>query len=590
MPDYYGNNLYISTHPLPEGNMTLEIYTDNLCTMLSEEMNLEAYILNLYNYYGYNNQGQKVAEQYAEAIETWNEKMSVYKICQPCRAYNFYYDQNHNSHDHRRFLENDGEGEEQERFNCYDDAGYTNVNQCYKFETKTQMEPAYEADLSLADDQGSILKIHAFGKTYGRGGYSTPYVGYWDFDITPEQMMYLSFGSIVVVWIAMLLFFHQRHSKKCKKIPSEMGDSFYDDGEYDSDDSDSTRVSDYSKGSDWSNRSDCPKNVYSPPTIELSDTAYSQPEVAVDRSGMKSFESTDEDVARTHSINPIDTADLSAKGCCTRQPVGINLSESEMKGFATLDEGINSFEHAAISDYSAKGCCVQDPRINFTQSEIRSFENLDDDDNFRHVGHVNYNRSSPGLQSDATTFETRDNPGCVLGLHAESANFEAEQNPGCIRADFGPTISQIDSTDSSDRSYFNTTSSPIVYIVNNNSDKIISSREEESLANKSANESQPDIINMNQSDMSSFESMNHRANRLQQWKAQQQQLAQNQTQDPYIQKLQQPERRALEKVEETDTLGDALLRVQQRIIESKQYEDSTGDEMTAASSEMSSIV
>ena len=106
MPDYYGNTLYISTHPLPEGNMTLEIYTDNRCTMLSEDMNLEAYILNLYNYYGYNGRGKQVAQEYAEAIDTWNEKMSVFKVCQPCRAYNLYYDQNRNSHDHRR-LEND---------------------------------------------------------------------------------------------------------------------------------------------------------------------------------------------------------------------------------------------------------------------------------------------------------------------------------------------------------------------------------------------------------------------------------------------------------------------------------------------------
>jgi hypothetical protein len=102
MPDYYGNTLYIDMHPLPEGNMTLEIYTDNMCTMLSDEMNLEAYILNLYNYYGYSNKGKQVAADYAEAIETWNEKMSVFKVCQPCRAYNLYYDQNKNSRDHRR--------------------------------------------------------------------------------------------------------------------------------------------------------------------------------------------------------------------------------------------------------------------------------------------------------------------------------------------------------------------------------------------------------------------------------------------------------------------------------------------------------
>jgi hypothetical protein len=60
---------------------------------------------------------------------------------------------------------------------------------------------ACDEDLSLASDQGSILMIKAFGKTYGAGGYSTPFVGGgWDFDITPEQMMYISFGSIALIW------------------------------------------------------------------------------------------------------------------------------------------------------------------------------------------------------------------------------------------------------------------------------------------------------------------------------------------------------------------------------------------------------
>ena len=521
--------------------MTLEIYTDNTCTMLSEEMNLEAYILNLYNYYGYNNQGQKVAEQYAEAIETWNEKMSVYKICQPCRAYSLYYDQIKNSHDHRRFLENDGEGEEQERFNCYDDAGYTNVNQCYKFETKTQMRLAYEKDLNLANDQGTILKVHAFGKTYGRGGYATPYVGNWNFDVTPEQMMYLSFGSIAVVWIAMLLFFHQRHKKKCKKIPGEMGDTFYDNSEYDSDESDSTMASEYSKESSWSKMSNCRENIYLPPTIELPSTVHSHPEVAV-----RSFEIA----AHSSSIDLVNT-----------------------------------------SDFSARGCCAQASQDDFTQSDTMNFESMDDDDNTIYVRDVNYNKSSPGLQSDPTSFGTSNNPRCRLGPHSESINTDSEQNTNHIRVDSRPTMSKMENLDVNDRSGFDTRSNPTAYGDNHVSAKVIRSKENQSLAHESASRSQPDIVDMNQSDMSSFESINYRANRLQLWKTMQQQVAQNQTQDPCIQKPKQSDVRAPEEAKEADTLGDALLRVQQRIIQSKQQGcDSLRDEMTVASSDISSIV
>ena len=32
--------------------------------------------------------GQEAANGYATAIETWNEYMSQFKICQPCKAYN----------------------------------------------------------------------------------------------------------------------------------------------------------------------------------------------------------------------------------------------------------------------------------------------------------------------------------------------------------------------------------------------------------------------------------------------------------------------------------------------------------------------
>lgn len=52
MRDDYDNNLYLSTTPLPEGNMTLGIYTDNSCTQLSDYMDYEIYITRLYqNYY-----------------------------------------------------------------------------------------------------------------------------------------------------------------------------------------------------------------------------------------------------------------------------------------------------------------------------------------------------------------------------------------------------------------------------------------------------------------------------------------------------------------------------------------------------------
>ena len=42
---------------------------------------------------------------------------------------------------------NDGKGHGRSRYNYCDDAGCTKVNQCYKFEMKTNLKLAYEEDL-----------------------------------------------------------------------------------------------------------------------------------------------------------------------------------------------------------------------------------------------------------------------------------------------------------------------------------------------------------------------------------------------------------------------------------------------------------
>jgi hypothetical protein len=111
--------------------------------------------------------------------------MDIFKVCQPCRAYslNQISESNSNGQEdedkHRRWLENDGEGEaEQYGYNCYDDAGYTNVNQCYKFETKTDLTQILEESVAMASD--TIVTIQINGTVYGSGGFaSEAYSNLW---------------------------------------------------------------------------------------------------------------------------------------------------------------------------------------------------------------------------------------------------------------------------------------------------------------------------------------------------------------------------------------------------------------------------
>jgi hypothetical protein len=181
LPDDEGNTLYLDTMPLPGGNMTYGLYTDKACSQESL-MTFSEYVIQYYSTYYYNtDRGTEAAVYWESVFARWNELMSVYKICQPCRSYSKVVttndqsstnggdnDQNNNGNN------NDGGGEEEQYgYNCYDDAGYRNCNQCYKFETKTDMEPATSDDLDRASAQGTILAIRVNGTVYGSGIYES---------------------------------------------------------------------------------------------------------------------------------------------------------------------------------------------------------------------------------------------------------------------------------------------------------------------------------------------------------------------------------------------------------------------------------
>jgi len=138
LSDGNGNTLYMHLKPLAEGNMTRGVYTDEDCTTEST-LSYSDYVIMYYQryYYYYNNygQGDEEAAQWDENFIAWNEYMSTYKICQPCRAYSLNKESDDsnsksNSGDRRLGDDNDGEGDnEQWGYDCEDEAGYLNCNQ-----------------------------------------------------------------------------------------------------------------------------------------------------------------------------------------------------------------------------------------------------------------------------------------------------------------------------------------------------------------------------------------------------------------------------------------------------------------------------
>jgi hypothetical protein len=82
--DKKGNPLYYDTKPLPGGDVTYGVYTDSSCTV---ESKLSWSNILSTNYAKYENQYNNGLPS-MDTLDRFNELLSDYKVCQPCRAYN----------------------------------------------------------------------------------------------------------------------------------------------------------------------------------------------------------------------------------------------------------------------------------------------------------------------------------------------------------------------------------------------------------------------------------------------------------------------------------------------------------------------
>ena len=99
----------------------------------------------------------------------------------------------------------------------------TNCNQCYKFETKTDLYPATTEDLERASRQGTILSIEVNGVQYGKGriGYNPFHLRFGPYEIRVDEFDTVTILAIVgaalflVVLIAIILrYLCNRKSKQ----------------------------------------------------------------------------------------------------------------------------------------------------------------------------------------------------------------------------------------------------------------------------------------------------------------------------------------------------------------------------------------
>ena len=148
---------YIDLKPGP--NLTLTLYNDPICYsehVVSDSddndvLNVDAIL-------------QKAGYLSSEQIRQFNDAMMPFHNCQPCRAYNLdntdgsLYGNNNN--------DNNNNDPNYPKYSCSDAAGYTNVNQCMKFRTHTQMMPMTRTDIHIAILQGAVTHIQFWDESH----------------------------------------------------------------------------------------------------------------------------------------------------------------------------------------------------------------------------------------------------------------------------------------------------------------------------------------------------------------------------------------------------------------------------------------
>lgn len=169
-------NLYYNIKPQKNGRIGVGLYSDSEClvdySVTTDEM--EDIIGNLFvDGNGSGSQDENYdfsSDSLSDSMDRWHSAFDVWHTCHPCVAYDIEnldgtkYTSNGDDYYNNGRRELGGEYSAQgETFECYDDAGYTNVNQCMKFSAKTVMKTATFRDLSLGRTQATLVEYPLTG-------------------------------------------------------------------------------------------------------------------------------------------------------------------------------------------------------------------------------------------------------------------------------------------------------------------------------------------------------------------------------------------------------------------------------------------
>ncbi|KAL7534200.1 hypothetical protein ACHAWF_004752 [Thalassiosira exigua] len=217
--------LYYDVKPLSNGRIAMGLYTDTRCiteypasTEYVEEVlgNVFANAGSQHSGSGDNGDYDFGSETLSESMDRWDDAFDVWRTCHPCVAHdlentggNLYtgYDDNYagayNDDDYYRRKLGGEYSAQGDVFECYDDAGYTNVNQCMKFSAKTVMKTATFRDIAEGNRQGSLAETPLSGYIDGSQEYKQNKMGtfgtYFFLTLMSSLFVYSLFGLFMVV-------------------------------------------------------------------------------------------------------------------------------------------------------------------------------------------------------------------------------------------------------------------------------------------------------------------------------------------------------------------------------------------------------
>ena len=228
--DGNGNYLYFDIKPRVHGDVDVGVYTDEQC--IQDYTGRESHLDLIEEYYTNNNdddqggQDDHDDEQDTLSLETyiekWNDAFDIFKYCQPCRAYDLGWNTDLKEGEDRQGGQDEDEGDNDSYFTCRDDAGYTNVNQCMKFRTHTDMDVAYFEDIRLASNQGTINHLNVQGTHYGSKLF-------YESSVTPVAFFGGFLLALVVFGVGFTLFV--RAWKNLKEATSALSEPLRPEGE-----------------------------------------------------------------------------------------------------------------------------------------------------------------------------------------------------------------------------------------------------------------------------------------------------------------------------------------------------------------------